>query len=118
MDEGVGWNGNKLLRKDLLLEFTFWYLFVSASLKPTMHRSEIFKEAAQLLYSIKRGLYIDVDSFIWKEIRGCGKRIDSSMVFPYLITEMCSDAGLVGIEGDTGITIHTHSFNLMSRNNL
>ncbi|KAK3193288.1 hypothetical protein Dsin_024598 [Dipteronia sinensis] len=42
---GDNWNGHKLLRKDLLLESAFWYLFVSASLKPSVHGSEIFREA-------------------------------------------------------------------------
>ncbi|KAK3193685.1 hypothetical protein Dsin_024995 [Dipteronia sinensis] len=117
---GDNWNGHKLLRKDLLLESAFWYLFVSASLKPSVHGSEIFREASKLLYCIKRGIFfIDVARFIWKEIMVCGRQLDSSLVFPCLITAMCVDVGLVvNAQEEDSLLVHAPSLNLMSWNNL
>ena len=91
----AGWNGQRLLRGDLHLESAFWNLFISASLKPSSHTGEIFKEASQILYAIQTGRYIDVAGFIRKEIRGCGRQTGTSIIFPCLITAMCARAGLV-----------------------
>ena len=48
-----------------------------------------------MLYDIRVGSYYDVATFIKKKIRGCGRLIGSSMVFPCLITCMCVAAGIV-----------------------
>jgi hypothetical protein len=95
LEGAAGWNGQRLLRGDLHLDSAFWNLFISASLKPSSHTGEIFKEASQILYAIRTGRYIDVAGFIKKEIRGCGRQTSTSIIFPCLITAMCAAAGLV-----------------------
>ena len=93
-DQGVGWNGVKTTRAALTTDCAFWNLFISASLKPTTHTGEIFKEPSQILYAIKTGRYFDVAGCIKKEIRGCARQLDTNMIFPCLITAMCASAGI------------------------
>ena len=93
-DQGNGWNGVKTTRAALTTDCAFWNLFISASLKPTTHTGEIFKEPSQILYAIKTGRYFHVAGCIKKEIRGCAWQLDTNMVFPCLITAMCASAGI------------------------
>ena len=93
-DQGVGWNGVKTTRTALTTDCAFWNLFISASLKPTTHTGEIFKEPSQILYAIKTGRYFDVAGCIKKEIRGCARQLDTNMIFSCLITAMCASAGI------------------------
>ena len=97
---GAGWNGQELKRGDLHLDIAFWNLFISASLKPSSHTGEIFKEVSQVLYAIRTSRYFDVATFIKKEIRGVGRLTGAIMIFPCLITGMCAAAGL-GVYTDT-----------------
>ena len=47
---GASWNGQELKRGDLYLDIAFWNLFISASLKPSSHTGEIFKEVSHVCY--------------------------------------------------------------------
>ena len=73
-----------------------WLKFLKSRLVPTTHTTTVSQERLILLYAIVRGLPIDVESIIEKEIRDCAikKPKVAALLFPSLITSICVVSGV------------------------
>ncbi|KAH9671337.1 hypothetical protein KPL70_017334 [Citrus sinensis] len=73
-----------------------WVKFLKSRLMPTTHTTTVSQERLVLLYVIVRGLPIDVDSIIEKEIRDCVVKTHrtAALLFPSLVTSICVVLGV------------------------
>ncbi|KOM52225.1 hypothetical protein LR48_Vigan09g088400 [Vigna angularis] len=74
----------------------YWMAFAHANIQPYSHVSDINVPRAILLYSILRGLNIDIGQVIADEIQSCARGATSKapLGHPSLITYLCEAAGI------------------------
>jgi hypothetical protein len=76
------------------VDVAFWNIFLTCSLLPSQHRTEIFYDQARILHRLRTGGPINIGRVIFNAIREACGTDDLSMVFPCLITAFCSRAGI------------------------
>jgi hypothetical protein len=91
---------HQLLQHDLELDWAFWVIFLSSSLKPSSQITITVFELAKLLYCIKHHEGLDVGKLIMRAIIRAGKADDLVLPFPALITHFCEQAGVEEEQGD------------------
>ena len=97
--EGASWankEGRVINRIDLKPIAKVWVKFLKSRLMPTTHTTTVSQERLVLLYAIVKGLPIDVESIIKKEIRDCAIKNHkaATLLFPSLITSICVVSGI------------------------
>ncbi|KAL4379734.1 hypothetical protein GQ457_02G025920 [Hibiscus cannabinus] len=110
---GATWDSaNTSVDRDKLKpEGKFWMHFIKQSLMPTSHTATTSLNRLQLLHSILNGRSIDVGKIIVDEAYACLTRKSSPLLFPHLITALCSKKGVfespedLQKKGGLGITI-------------
>ena len=84
----------KLFQRDTHVDVAFWNIFLTCSLLPSQHRTEIFYDQARILLRLRTGGPINIGRVIFRAIREACGTDELSMVFPCLITALCSRAGI------------------------
>ncbi|MDV3143348.1 MAG: hypothetical protein Q8761_02865 [Sweet potato little leaf phytoplasma] len=98
--KGVQWKESQTKVKsfvpsDLKPEPTVWLHFIKNLLMPTTHHNTIFIERVMFLYSIMKGLEINIGSIIREEILSCGRKRVEKLFFGSLITQLCHRVKIV-----------------------
>ncbi|KAK1560739.1 hypothetical protein Q3G72_030376 [Acer saccharum] len=102
----------KLYQRDTHADVTFWNLFLTYSLMPSQHRSEIFYDQARVLLRLRSGGPINIGRVIFNAIQDASAHDDQSMVFPCLITAFCRQAGI-----DVSAGLENHDPSMMNLTN-
>ncbi|KAK0574923.1 hypothetical protein LWI29_031003 [Acer saccharum] len=102
----------KLYQRDMHADVAFWNLFLTYSLMPSQHRSEIFYDQARVLLRLRSGGPINIGRVIFNAIQDASAHDDQSMVFPCLITAFCRQAGI-----DVSAGLENHDPSMMNLTN-
>ena len=85
---------HQLVQHDLELDWAFWVIFLSSSLKPSRQITLTVFDLATILYCIKHQEKLDIGKLIRRAIIRAGKADNLVMPFPALITYFCEQAGV------------------------
>lgn len=77
----------------MTLKEKMWMYFINAKSFPAQHVTEVSRGRALLLYAILQMWKINVEPQICHNMRQCAKGHTRGLPYPYLITEMCKQAG-------------------------
>ncbi|XWS44637.1 hypothetical protein CRYUN_Cryun15aG0065300 [Craigia yunnanensis] len=99
--KGTQWKRNHerlskgFVHSQLHQDSKIWHHFITASLKPTTHLSDVSKDRAGLIWAIMTGKSIDIRFVIQQSIENGIRTFVPLLPHPMLITMLCKNAGVV-----------------------
>ena len=82
------------LTMELWSDMKIWHHFICAQLMRTTHLTEVMRDRALLLYSIKKGLTINVGQWISGNIRYATQNVSIGTWHPTLVTDLIVGVGM------------------------
>lgn len=93
--ETTGRTPSSFDEKYLTTVIALWYQFVSMLLMTVLHKNEVQKKMAVLLYAIKEDIPINVGKLIASQIQLSIHTSHIALFFPSIISELCAQASVL-----------------------